>query len=59
VYASRCGEIGRLDYIDVGDVRLGETLLHHGVAHFATANVKGFEGLGFEKVWPPSGNSNR
>ena len=35
------------------DVRLGETLRHHGVKHFATANVKDFEGLGFDKVWNP------
>ena len=35
------------------DVRLALTLQHHGVTHFATANVKDFEGLGFEKVWNP------
>ena len=35
------------------DVRLGETLRHHGVTHFATANVRDFEGLGFERVWNP------
>lgn len=35
------------------DVRLGETLRHHGVTRFATANVKDFEGLGFERVWNP------
>jgi hypothetical protein len=35
------------------DVRLGLTLLHHGVTRFATANVKDFEGLGFQKVWNP------
>ena len=35
------------------DVRLAKTLLHHGVTRFATANVKDFEGLGFEKVWNP------
>lgn len=35
------------------DVRLGKTLLHHGVTHFATANVKDFKQLGFEKVWNP------
>ncbi|MFV1995797.1 MAG: PIN domain-containing protein [Verrucomicrobiales bacterium] len=35
------------------DVRLAKTLRHHGVTHFATANVKDFEGLGFEKVWNP------
>lgn len=37
----------------VFDVRLGLTLRHHGVTHFATANVKDFQGLGFEKVWNP------
>jgi uncharacterized protein len=35
------------------DTRLALTLLHSGVAHFATANVMDFEGLGFEKVWNP------
>jgi len=35
------------------DARIGLTLRHHGVTHFATANVKDFEGLGFEKVWNP------
>jgi toxin-antitoxin system PIN domain toxin len=35
------------------DARLGETLRHHRVTHLATANVKDFEGLGFEKVWNP------
>jgi predicted nucleic acid-binding protein len=33
--------------------RLGLTLRHAGVTQFATANVKDFEGLGFEKVWNP------
>lgn len=35
------------------DARIGFTLLHHGVTHFATANVKDFEGLGFKKLWNP------
>ena len=35
------------------DVRLGLTLRHHGVREFATANVKDFKGLGFERVWNP------
>ena len=35
------------------DLRLGLTLIHHGVTHFATANVKDFERIGFEKVWNP------
>ncbi|MFC7338000.1 VapC toxin family PIN domain ribonuclease [Haloferula chungangensis] len=35
------------------DARLGMTLRHHGVTHFATANVKDFKGMGFEKVWNP------
>ena len=37
----------------VFDVRLALTLHHHGVTEFATANVKDFRGLGFEKVWNP------
>lgn len=35
------------------DIRLGLTLRHHGVAEFATTNVKDFSGLGFSKVWNP------
>lgn len=35
------------------DVRLALTLQHHGVTHFATANVKDFQDLGFDKVWNP------
>jgi toxin-antitoxin system PIN domain toxin len=35
------------------DVRLALTLQHHGVTHFATANVRDFQGLGFERVWNP------
>ena len=35
------------------DARLALTLRYHGVTHFATANVKHFEGFGFEKVWNP------
>jgi len=35
------------------DARLALTLRHHGVTHFATANVKDFQGWGFTKVWNP------
>lgn len=35
------------------DARLALTLRHGGVTHFATTNVKDFEGWGFEKVWNP------
>ncbi len=35
------------------DVRLGLTLLRHGVTELATTNGKDFEGLGFERVWNP------
>ena len=35
------------------DVRLARTLLHHGVTEFATANVRDFAKLGFERVWNP------
>jgi hypothetical protein len=35
------------------DARLALTLRQGGVTHFATANVKDFEGWGFEKVWNP------
>jgi len=37
----------------VFDARMGLTLRHGGVTHFATANVKDFQGLGFERVWNP------
>ncbi|MEM7699217.1 MAG: PIN domain-containing protein [Verrucomicrobiota bacterium] len=40
-------------YRGIIDARIGLILRHHGVTHFATANVKDFEGLGFEKVWNP------
>ncbi len=35
------------------DARLGLTLLHHGVTEFATANVKDFDHLGFQRVFNP------
>lgn len=35
------------------DTRLALTLRHCGVTHFATTNVKNFQGCGFEKVWNP------
>lgn len=35
------------------DVRLALTLQRHGVTRFATANVKDFQNLGFQKVWNP------
>lgn len=40
-------------YRRIIDVRLGLTLLHHGVTEFATSNIKDFQNLGFEKVWNP------
>jgi toxin-antitoxin system PIN domain toxin len=35
------------------DARLALTLRQSGVTHFATANVKDFQGWGFQKVWNP------
>ena len=35
------------------DTRLAFTLLHHGVTHLATANVKDFKAFEFSKVWNP------
>ena len=35
------------------DLRLAQTLLHHGVTEFATSNEKDFVGQGFIKVWNP------
>ncbi len=37
----------------VFDIRLALTLRQGGVTHFATTNVKDFEGLGFSKIWNP------
>ncbi len=35
------------------DLRLAQTLRHHGVTEFATSNEKDFQGQGFERVWNP------
>lgn len=35
------------------DLRLAQTLRHHGVTEFATSNEKDFQGQGFEHVWNP------
>jgi len=35
------------------DVRLSQTLLHHGVTEFATRNAKDFRDAGFARVWNP------
>ena len=40
------------------DARQAYSLLHQGVRSFATANVKDFEGLGFERVWNPLGTKS-
>lgn len=40
------------------DIRLGLTLLHHGVTEFATTNTKDFRGIGFAKVWNPLNPDN-
>ena len=37
------------------DARLALSLLHHGVAEFATTNVKDFQGFGLARVWNPCG----
>jgi toxin-antitoxin system PIN domain toxin len=49
----RLAERNNRGYRGIIDARIGLTLRHHGVTHFATANVMDFEGLGFEKVWNP------
>lgn len=46
-------ETTRRGFRNIIDARIAFTLRHHGVTHFATANVKDFQGLGFEKVWNP------
>ena len=35
------------------DLRLAQTLRHHGVTEFATSNVKDFSSQGFQRVWNP------
>jgi uncharacterized protein len=35
------------------EVRLAKTLQAHGVTEFATANLRDFEDLGFERIWNP------
>ena len=35
------------------DLRLALTLQHHGVTEFATANIKDFLDVGFDRVWNP------
>lgn len=35
------------------DARTALTLLNFGVKEFATANIKDFEGMGFDKIWNP------
>lgn len=35
------------------DLRLAQTLRHHGVTEFATSNEKDFKGQGFLRVWNP------
>ena len=38
------------------DYRLAFTLLKSGVTEFVTSNVKDFEGLGFARIWDPTGD---
>lgn len=35
------------------DARIALTLRRHGITDFATANVRDFKGLGFDRVWNP------
>ena len=43
----------RFGFRRIIDARLGLTLRHHSVTHFATANVKDFQEFGFQRVWNP------
>ena len=43
----------RTSFRHIIDARLAFTLRHHGVTHFATANVAHFKEFGFEKLWSP------
>ena len=40
-------------YRRIFDIRLAETLLHHGVETFATRNLKDFAGYGFTRIFDP------
>ncbi|MEI6809077.1 MAG: TA system VapC family ribonuclease toxin [bacterium] len=40
-------------YRRIFDVRLALTLRHHGITALATANIRDFADLGFERVWNP------
>lgn len=35
------------------DVRLAKTMIAHGVTELATANLRDFQDLGFDRVWNP------
>jgi toxin-antitoxin system PIN domain toxin len=48
-HARRSGFVRRRIY----DARLALLLRRQGVTEFATANVKDFEGFGFERLWNP------
>lgn len=41
----------------VFDIRLAETLIHHGVDTFATRNIKDFAGCGFKRLFDPCASS--
>lgn len=40
-------------YRRIFDLRLAETLRHHGVETFATRNIRDFAGCGFKRVFDP------
>jgi toxin-antitoxin system PIN domain toxin len=40
-------------YRGIFDARFALVLRHFGVTEFATANVKDFQGFGFQRVWNP------
>lgn len=48
-------EVARPDFAfrRIIDLRLAQTLRHHGVTDFATSNERDFQGQGFTKVWNP------
>lgn len=37
------------------DIRIAETLIHHGVRFFATRNIRDFSGCQFQRVFDPCG----
>ena len=49
----RAASVAGFAYRKIFDIRLAETLRHHGVDAFATRNTRDFDGCGFARVFDP------